>query len=275
MNRFSKLALACAMAFSASHALAASQASASLSDITFTVIDLTPDDGIAPSFTILNGGTRLSVNAGDGQIGESRQDNVALPGTFSYRGTVLAELSRAQAFSLAGSDALTVRGSANGIWTSFQAWASTGIVSPDYGIGLQVAANTLLLIDAKANLSAAAVNGQGLMTEDAYSWARMDVFYTYHDAVTDTFPDVHQVRTEDIRVTATWDHKNSTKTFQDAWHFEVRNTTERVVLGTMGLQLQVSGAATTAVPEPGTWGLGLAGLFVAGQALSRRGRRQV
>lgn len=280
MNRLSKLALACALAFSVTQALAASNASANLAEVNFTLIDLMPDDGIAPSFTILypNGATRLSVGADDYSTGDKQADGTDHPGTFTYQGSLLAELLNGRAFAASGTSQLTAQGAANGGLTYFSASASTGVVGSDYGISMLLSAHSVLQIDAKVNLAASASNAPGCTscspTENASAAARLALFYSYYDPSTYSSPYFNEVRTEQINARASLGHDESVS-FQDSWRVVFNNTTNSQLAGVLGLHVYVSGGGTTPVPEPETWGLGLAGLASAGYVLSRRRSRQV
>jgi len=193
MIRFTTVAAACAIALSATSAFAASQSSASISGLTFTLIDLTPRDGIAPSFSFLSstGSTALTISASDTALGESESAARTRPGTFSFTRDYLVELTNASSSASITSDKLTVSGAASGPQTSYSASASAGVInSSSYyyslPLNLTLSANSLLLIDATFSLAASASNPSfsnsyyySNVTESASASASLNLSYNY------------------------------------------------------------------------------------------------
>jgi hypothetical protein len=167
MSRVLSAVAAAALVLSASAAHAAAQSSATISGLTFTLIDLNPNDGITPSFSFLTtgGATALTVTANDTAVGESDSLSRTRPSTFSFSQEFLADLTHAGVRGAVDDKSLSVAGYANGLQTSYSASASTGVNPSNYNyynqsLTLSLSANSLLLIDAQVSLTATAVNPQ-------------------------------------------------------------------------------------------------------------------
>lgn len=165
MTRMTSLAAFCAVAMCGLNAHAASQSSASITDLTFTVMSLDPSSNEAPSFSFVTskGSTTYSISTNDNAIGESDSASHTRAGTFSFTIDQLSKLTNAGAYSSVSSDTLSVKGYANGPQTSYNASASTGSNNNGYyyyglPLNLTLSANSVLLIDAKVSLTASASN---------------------------------------------------------------------------------------------------------------------
>jgi MYXO-CTERM domain-containing protein len=192
MTRSTSVALACALALSATSALAASQSSASITGLTFTLIDLKPNDGVAASFSFLNanGSTALSVSASDTLVGDSDTQSRTRAGTFAFSREFLTDIANAGAkASITGQSSLVASGSAAGPQTSYNASVSTGVQNSYYypsQLNLSLSANTVLLITADVSLTASASNPIGCsyyycnVTESASSFASLTLAYSYN-----------------------------------------------------------------------------------------------
>lgn len=305
MTRFSAAALACACAFASSSALAASQASATIGNLSFTLIDLDPFDNLAPSLSFLNanGSTALSVSVSDSALGESEASSRTRAGTFSFSKEFLAELTNASATATVNSNQLSVQGAANGLGTSFTASASTGGLSSYYGTGpltISVSANTALLIKADLSLSAAASNGtctgyySPCVSEQATASGSLSLAYSYNaDGASVSY---NQANTNSLTASAdggynyyTYEYDPYWGYYQSVWHTapatnesksltdvltgKFVNISNQVQSASLGISVSVTGSATSAapVPEPGTLSLAAAGLIAAGALANRPG----
>lgn len=304
MNRMTAVALACVCSFAASSAMAASNASASIGNLSFTLIDLDPFDGLTPTvnFTTGNGGTALSISAADTAIGESESAGRARPGTFSFTKEFLAELTNASAQASISQQGLSAQGHANGAGTSFNASASTGLQSSYYGgaFSVSLSANSALLISAELSLSAEASNPTCSYyyycysgSEQASASGSLTLSYSYSG----NGAYVNYSRSDGQSLTASamasyenynYQYNPNTGYYDYVYYtvpgYEESKSLNQVLKGTftnmssatqyasLGLSVGVSGQATTAaVPEAGTLGMAAAGLIVAG-ALAGRGQ---
>lgn len=304
MIRSATLVAACVLACTSNSALAASQAVATISDLTFTLVDLDPSDGVAPSFSFLSsvGSTVMSINANDNVMDEGDSVFRKRGGTFSFSYKMLAELSKASAASEVNSNALSARGSASGPSTSYSAMASTGTDNPFFGplpLNLSLSANAQLLIEASVALSASATNPSPCSSsfficdgsEVASSSASMSL--TYKD-LSDTTGGliINDQRTQFLQASARgtftsfiWGAEGEepvidilpsteeNKVLNDVLKTTFTNSSSGTHQAALGLSVSVSGVGTTApVPEPETYALAFAGLGVAG-LMARRRRR--
>ena len=323
MIRSTSVAIACALAFSATtSAFAASQSSASITGLTFTLIDLKPRDGIAPSFSFLNsvGSTVLSVNATDNFVGESDSASRTRVGTFSFTRSYLTDIANAEAHSAIASNTLTASGSAFGAQTTYSAGASTGASTNSYyyygqPLNLSLSANTVLLIDADVSLSAAASNPQSCgyycygASESASASASMSLTYSYSGTGVSTSYSANQsLSLQAVARGATtnynyvynpstgwYDYVYTTvpkteedKSLNDVLSGVFTNSSSTTQFASLGLSVSASGHATSpklalplpfggglpsspsAVPEPESYAMGLAGMGVLGLLLRRR-----
>lgn len=163
--RLTSAALLCAATFASLPALASSTATATLDQLTFTLYDLNPDDGVSPSFRILSGyglegNTYTYATVSDGYTGESGIDSLTRNQPFNAR---VADITLDNALSIAVVQpyAVAAHGQAAGNSTSFNATASTvaGFTGRPNQTGLggiEVSANTLLVVRGLATANASA-----------------------------------------------------------------------------------------------------------------------
>ena len=145
-----RVALACLLCALGSQAMASSQASASISNLRFQLIDLNPMDGISASVTFGTGSTTLSLSGSDGALGDSDSAARTRSGYMSFSRTYDISLDNLSGHASIADGSLNVSGSATGTSTSFNAQASS------YASQLQLSAQTLLIITADASVAAAA-----------------------------------------------------------------------------------------------------------------------
>lgn len=308
MNKFLNVAAASALVFAVSGAHAASQASAAISGLNFTLIDLNPDDGIAPSFSFLTstGSTVLSISASDTLLGESESTSQTRAGTFSFSRDALASLTHAAAQGSLDGQSLAVSGEALGPQTSYSATASTGSNGNYYyynqPLNLSLSANSLLLIDVDVSLRAMATNPAACgyyyycnNLETASASASSYLSYTYSGG--NVSSSYNGTQTKSLLANAhgesqgygnwvydpqyggyTYVYTTNPKVEEDKQLEEslrsvFSNSSNVTQMATFGLSVSVSGSATTAaIPEPGTYALMVQGLLLGGW-LVRRSRR--
>ncbi len=166
-TRLTSAALLCAATFAALPALASSSATATLDQLTFTLYDLNPDDGIAPSFRFLSnldatgvtGNSTTSASASDSTNAESGTDSLTRGQAFLPHVSDI-NLTNALAVATVQPYAVAAHGQAAGPSTQFSATGSTtsgangGYYNQLPNGGIEVSANTLLVVRGLANASA-------------------------------------------------------------------------------------------------------------------------
>ena len=308
MTRILSAVALATLALTTSAVQAASQASASISGLTFTLIDLSPDDGIAPSFSFITstGSTVLTLSANDGFVGEAGSMSSTRPGTFSFTHDELSAITNAYAHGSLSDQALSVSGAAYGPNTSYNASASTGVATNYYNqaLNLSLSANTVLLIDANIRLTATASNPQSCgsayyycsSTELAsatassslsYSYVGSNISATYNGALSRTLQaSAHGESTGysyqydptlgySVPVYTTTPKQEEDKVQEETLRNVFSNSSNLTQVAAYSLSVAVSGQAMTmlAVPEPSPYAMMLQGLVFGAWVLRRR-RRQ-
>lgn len=164
-SSFLKGALIGASMLVATSAFSAASSTASLTNLHFQLVDLTPDDGIAPSFQVLSAATYNGYSTPD-KISGQVQNNAGPYSTVSYQIgdlTPLNSLSKSESVSgVAVSSAitdtsLTATGTSTLGKTSYSAGASID-ANTYYGGGIKLSANSALIVTADAWVDASALN---------------------------------------------------------------------------------------------------------------------
>jgi hypothetical protein len=308
MIRFTTVAAACVLAFTSSSVLAAAQSSATISGLNFTLIDLNPRDGIAPSFSFLSqsGSTILSISATDNALGEADSAFSKRAGTFTFSNQFLSDLTHADASASVSGNALTASGSASGAQTSYNASASTGPSNNTYpyyngALNLSLSANSLLLIEADVSLLASASNPSACgyyyyycdPSESASANATLSLSYSYYQGNSSaSFNDNKSVALQAIargpsfsrygqynpysgyyeEVYTSIPGTEETKSLNDVLTTVFTNSSGATQVGALGLSVVASGFGTSPapVPEPSSYALLLTGLGVMGALANRR-----
>ncbi len=155
-------ALSCTVA---SAAWANAQATASLSNLTFTLYDLNPNDDIAPSFNFVAGvgqygSTATSTLVNDNLGRENGAESLTRAQPFLAHTSGVA-LTSGQAYATVLPYAVAAFGQAGGSAVNFSATAnsSTGNNQGTYAAGIELGANTLLVIHADAAVSGSVSSG--------------------------------------------------------------------------------------------------------------------
>lgn len=285
MNQKASVAVFCALAICGLNAQAASQSTASVTGLTFTVLSLDPSSGVAPSFSFVSskGSTTFSVSANDNAIGESDSASHTRAGTFSFTLDQLSQLTNAAAHASVSNDTLAVSGYASGAQTSYNASASTGSVNPNYyyynaPLNISLSANSVLLIDVKVALTASATNPSACGyyyycsgSESASASATSYLSYNYSDGGVSS--NYNSNKTLSLQAYATggtqnqnWQYDPLTgyyhwvytttpgvaqdKSLNDTLHSVFSNSSSTTQFANFGLSVSVNGVAST-VALPG------------------------
>lgn len=158
MIRIRSVALACALAAATLPAFAASSASASISNIQFQVIDLTPTDASVSGFSLASLPGTMSFNLSDSSQSASESYNYSRNGLGTYTKTASGDLGTVSASLSAGLNSLSVQGEAGGPGTSYSAAISSNGSSYYYNGSIKLSAQSVLIITADALVKASATN---------------------------------------------------------------------------------------------------------------------
>lgn len=253
MIRLSAAAAACVLALSSTSALASAQSSVTLGSVSFTLIDLNPLDGIAPSFSFLSsaGSTLLNVSATEEGLGTDSFSRERV-GTYTFSRDFLTDLVNASASGSIDGHDISLSGSALTPNTSYSADAFVGSLS---AFNLSLSANTLLLIQADASLLASSTFG-----DSASATASLSLSYSYGSV---SFADTKTL-------SAVIGAEGGSQSVHDFLSSAFVNTSGETQKGVFSLSASVAGESVTPIPEPETYALAIAGLCVAGSLARRR-----
>ena len=154
MIRIRSVALACALAATLP-AFAASSASASISNIQFKVIDLTPTDASVSGFSLANLPGTLSFNISDATQAASESYNYSRNGLGTFTKTASGDLDTVSAGVSVGLNNMSVQGEAAGPGTAYSASVNG---SSYYGGNIKLSAQSVLIITADSVVNASATN---------------------------------------------------------------------------------------------------------------------
>ena len=155
------------MSCMATGAMAYTSASASIGDMTFTLIDLDPSDGIAPSFRFLSSPDQnASIDLFTTLYSQGEEVSAVQTWTPASAGVERAFNLSANTPTQEFRSALSIRDS--GISASADAWGPSttfgffadSLLSPSAGMGLELSPKTLLHITANAQAKVAVGNSQ-------------------------------------------------------------------------------------------------------------------
>lgn len=208
MKRLNKMALACACAIASSGAFAAAQSSASISNLTFQVIDLDLSDGYSFQFNN-TGRTLLSLSASNGVTGESdsysrNRLGWLVPASFS---SDIDPVSASATVSAAG---VSLQGQALGPG-SYSASGSSGEDYWYYGAPtLTLSARTMVVVTGTASVFASATNPSAgscgwsycSASETASASATMRLSYSYYSGNTSMSYSFNETLTANAAATA-------------------------------------------------------------------------
>lgn len=157
MIRFRSVALACALVAATLPAFAASSASASISNIQFQLIDLTPTDTLVSSFNLNGLPGSISFNISDYAQSANESYGYNRAGLGTYTKSVSGDLGTVSVDLFAGQTSLSVQGEAAGASTSYNA-SITANGSSYYSGSITLSAQSVLVITADSLVTASATN---------------------------------------------------------------------------------------------------------------------
>jgi hypothetical protein len=280
--------LAALASLGTAHAATAT-ASASISDLSFTLIDLDPTDGIAPSLTF-NDPNGYGYSAyGWAYASQNDSAGVYVSDNKSYTAPydTNAFVTPGSASATAGGSTATASSTLNGYSATATSTLTGDPASPsDYGNasattypnnyyyynqGFTLGANTLLLVKGKYAVSAS-VDATGTTSDYAYAYAYMFGTFDSGNGIAQT-AGLNKYVYAYGDVTSGYplsDSKSGTFGFSFANYAPTAGTGSFYNSYT-SVNTYVS---TAAVPEADAWALALAGVGVAGLATTRRRRAQ-
>lgn len=307
MSRIRSVALACALAAATLPAFAASSASASISNIQFQVIDLTPSDASVSGFSLAGLTGSLAFSISDSAQGASESYSFSRNGLGTFVKTVSGDLDTVSSSVSVGLNSLLLEGEAAGPGTSY----SASINNYYYGGSIKLSAQSILIITADSVVKASATNptacapsswycneseaasaatwmnlsynlptpagsvsGSSSNSLNVYAYGRGEYAYQTQQGYDFSQPDWynHPIYTT-VFVPASEQTLSDTRQFYAVF----ANTTDSEQTAYFSIGAQISGRATTAlpvnlipVPEPTAWALALVGLALMGTAVRRR-----
>lgn len=302
----SRLAAACVLSFVSASSMAGSYSFAQVGDLTFTLIDLDPTDGITPSYNLLTlqSGNQSSVSASANDSAQGWSESASRSRNLSFY-PLNAEVNAGGASALAQvrTDGVSAGGVANGAGTNYNASASTAANAGYYyygGYGIELSARSVLLVSATASAQAWAGNvgcsGGGYYygscgTESSSATASLSLNYAYNSGGTSTNYSFSDQVTAAASASGSYGYQYDPyygyrmvmQVGADQGQLNNRvltavftNSSDIFQRASLGLSASVQGVATTMVPEPSTLalhGLGLAGM--AGVMFRRRVRARL
>jgi len=265
----------CLVGVLSSPALAASRASASLQGFELTLIDLRPDDGIAPSLSWDGAAGTSGLILSAGGLFDRRDHPLPFePDRLSLqdKGASAAAASTRSAISPDGSFSGSIR--AQGV-----AVGDTNFIATDYGLagtGFHLSPWTALSFSALASVDAATTLGFDPVAfegESAQAYGGWDLVI---NGVS-----LGQLATVDASYVQTWNPVTQSVEFAPeaasltrALSSRFDNASDDSVAGYGYIYALANGSSISAVPEPSAAAMLLAGLLVVGALGARDGRRQ-
>ena len=292
------LAMACAavLAWPVSQAQAA-DVSASVGDLTFTLVDLDPNDGIEPSitWTAISGDVFTSARSGMQVVWADEAQGIWSPGHATVHPDGIASDTSTPFPTLATASASAQASlSASGLSTSYSAPADggQGSATASLSVGFQLSPMTQLLVSGRLALSMQAPGGEqaalpvGASTSTYLPFASMSVYADVAlDVLSATAPgsaswgdfEVQDALNHTVSTDASGDTAPLLRTLERTFGYTLSNDGADALSGSFRSLVTISGSqlATQAgvVPEPASMGLAAVGALIGLAALRRRTRQ--
>lgn len=308
MNRIQHASIALACVLASTSAMSAAQSSAIINGLSFQVIDLDLGDGYDFQFSS-QGRTLLSLSTSNNESGDSDSISRSRNG-WLVPGSLASNLDFVTGQATVSTEGLSLSGQSLGNG-NYSASASSGNeYYYGWGTGdLTLSANTLVIVSAKASVFASATNPAEcsyhycFSSESASASAGMHLNYNYYSGNTSVSYSFNESlnASASARGTYTYEEFAGYEYVMSPWGYYYyqpiynivnvpstegtdaqertltavfMNSSDMTQVATFGLRASISGTATTplsAVPEPSTWAMLLAGVSVVG-ALHRKRR---
>lgn len=272
MNRFVTAAAALAIAGLAPAAHAAAGAQASIADLTFTLVDLDPLDGIVPAYTIVNdpmlNRLRTELTADVSNTGLGTGDN-GIDASFAFIAALTLDRAvtgnEAHASSSATGLGATVLSQAPGHASAFASAESNLLFGGDFG--LRLTPHTALTVSANATVGAFD-QGQPGAEGHAFEFAQAESFLRIRGA--DPGDGSGQQDDLDTRAVQTLEDTNA-DAFDASGPLSVsfHNLSGSDLFAYLSVRSTANAFGVTPIPEPPAWALAAVGLGIV--AWRRRG----